>query len=56
MSSVNWAKLARWRVPLGFATCIAGFVIASAWTAGLAVAYFTVAFANGGFDLLGRLG
>lgn len=29
MSAVNWAKLARWRVPLGFATFVAAFVVSS---------------------------
>jgi protein-S-isoprenylcysteine O-methyltransferase Ste14 len=29
MSAVNWTKLARWRVPLGFATFVAAFVLSS---------------------------
>ncbi len=29
MSGINWIKVARWRVPLGFATFIAAFVLAT---------------------------
>lgn len=42
MSSVNWKKVARWRVPLGFATFVAAFVLASptpvTYAAGLLIA------------------
>jgi protein-S-isoprenylcysteine O-methyltransferase Ste14 len=41
-SNVNWKKLARWRVPLGFATFLAAFLLSSptkfTYIAGLSIA------------------